>query len=310
MQFVHKPVLARECIEGLNIKPDGIYVDGTLGGAGHSLLILEKLTGGRLIGFDKDGEALAAAKERLAGYADKVTYVHKDFKTFTATLDELGVGEVDGVLLDLGVSSYQLDNAERGMSYNAEGPLDMRMDKEQSFTAMDVVNGYGEKQLADVIYEYGEERLSRKIAAAIVKRRVNNPYKTTSELAETVIACYPPKERYKGRSLCKRTFQAIRIEVNGELDGLYDTVVAAARRLKKGGRICVITFHSLEDRIVKRAFAYLYSDCVCPPHQPICTCDKKREIEIITRKPVTASAGELDENKRSASAKLRIAEKL
>ena len=229
MQFVHKPVLARETIEGLNIRPNGIYVDGTLGGAGHSSLILQRLTCGRLIGFDKDEEALAAAKEKLAKYEGKVTYIHKDFKTLTATLDELGVGEVDGVLLDLGVSSYQLDNAERGMSYNAEGPLDMRMDKEQSFTAADVVNGYGEKQLADVIYEYGEERLSRKIAAAIVKRRVQNPYKTTSDLAETVIACYPPKERYKGRSLCKRTFQAIRIEVNGELDGLYETVIAAAR---------------------------------------------------------------------------------
>ena len=198
MQFVHKPVLARETIEGLNIKPNGIYVDGTLGGAGHSSLILQRLTGGRLIGFDKDEEALAAAKKRLAEYEGKVTYIHKDFKTLTATLDELGVGEVDGVLLDLGVSSYQLDNAERGMSYNAEGPLDMRMDKEQSFTAADVVNGYGEKQLADVIYEYGEERLSRKIAAAIVKRRVQNPYKTTSDLAETVIACYPPKGEIQG----------------------------------------------------------------------------------------------------------------
>ena len=310
MQFVHKPVLACESIEGLNIKPDGIYVDGTLGGAGHSSMILEKLTDGRLIGFDKDAEALAAAKQKLAGYEGKVTYIHKDFKTLTSTLDELGVDKVDGVLLDLGVSSYQLDNAERGMSYNADGPLDMRMDKEQSFTAADVVNGYSEKQLADVIYEYGEERLSRKIAAAIVRRRVQNPYRTTSELAETVIACYPPKERYKGRALCKRTFQAIRIEVNGELDGLYEAVVAAARRLKTGGRICVITFHSLEDRIVKRAFAYLQSDCVCPPHQPICTCDKVKEIKIITKKPLTASEKELEENKRSASAKLRIAEKL
>ncbi len=310
MQFVHKPVLAQECIAGLNIKPDGIYVDGTLGGAGHSSLILEKLTTGKLIGFDKDAEALAAAREKLARYEGKVVYIHNDFKTLPQQLDELGIDKIDGVLLDLGVSSYQLDNAERGMSYNADGPLDMRMDKEQSFSAKDVVNGYAERQLADVIYEYGEERLSRRIAAAIVKRRAEKPYASTGELAQTIISCYPAKDRYKGRSLCKRTFQAIRIEVNGELDGLYDTILTAARRLKSGGRICVITFHSLEDRIVKRAFAYLNSDCICPPHQPICTCDKQKEVEILTKKPITAGERELEENKRASSAKLRIAEKL
>ena len=298
MQFVHKPVLAQECIAGLNIKPDGIYVDGTLGGAGHSSLILEKLTTGKLIGFDKDAEALAAAREKLAGYEGKVVYIHNDFKTLPQQLDELGIDKIDGVLLDLGVSSYQLDNAERGMSYNADGPLDMRMDKEQSFSAKDVVNGYAERQLADVIYEYGEERLSRRIAAGPDGKPI------------IVISCYPAKDRYKGRSLCKRTFQAIRIEVNGELDGLYDTILTAARRLKSGGRICVITFHSLEDRIVKRAFAYLNSDCICPPHQPICTCDKQKEVEILTKKPITAGERELEENKRASSAKLRIAEKL
>lgn len=310
MQFVHKPVMPGECMEGLNVKPGGIYVDATTGGAGHSSLIAAKLKEGRLICFDKDAEALAAAKEKLAPYGDKITFIHNDFKNFSAELDKLGISEIDGILFDLGVSSYQLDNAERGMSYIAEGPLDMRMDKEQSFCAADVVNGYDEKQLADVIYAFGEERLSRRIAAAIVKRRAQAPYKTTSELAETVVSCYPAKERHKGRSLCKRTFQAIRIEVNGELDGLFDVIVQAARRLREGGRICVITFHSLEDRAVKRAFAYLHSSCVCPPRQPICTCDKKQEIEILTKKPLTASADELEENKRAASAKLRIAEKI
>lgn len=310
MQFVHKSVLASECIEGLDIKPNGVYVDATLGGAGHSALIAQRLEGGRLIGIDKDADALAAAKERLAPFGDKITYIHNDFKNLIAELDELGVEKIDGILFDLGVSSYQLDNAERGMSYMADGPLDMRMDKEQSFTASDVVNGYGEEHLADVIYEYGEERLSRKIASRIVRRRAQKPYESTSELAETIISCYPPQERHKGRSLCKRTFQAIRIEVNSELEGLYEVVIAAARRLKAGGRICVITFHSLEDRIVKRAFNYLKADCVCPPRQPICTCGKKREINIITKKPITASAEELEENSRAASAKLRIAEKL
>lgn len=310
MEFSHIPVMLEECINGLGIKPDGVYMDGTLGGGGHSKEIVARLTSGRLIAIDKDSEAIEAASKRLAPYADKITYIHNDFKNFDSELDALGIDKLDGVLLDLGVSSYQLDNAERGLSYNSDGPLDMRMDKSQKFSAYDVINNYSEKELADIIYAYGEERYSRKIAAAIVRKRKESDIKTTAELAEIVTNCFPPKERFKGGNPCKRTFQAVRIEVNSELEGLQETIIKAVRRLKKGGRICVITFHSLEDRIVKQAFAYLEKDCICPPKQPVCTCNKVKEIKILTKKPLQASESELEQNKRATSAKLRIAEKI
>ena len=310
MEFKHIPVMLNECIEGLNIKPEGIYLDGTLGGAGHSSEIVKRLTTGKLIAIDKDEQALSAAKERLKDYSDKVTYVHDDFKNAIENLDKLGIGKIDGVLLDLGVSSYQLDNAERGFSYNADAPLDMRMDQSQSLTAYDVVNKYSEKELADILFKYGEEKLSRKIAFNIIKAREKKEIKTTLELAQIVQDSYPAKLRWKGGNPCKRTFQAIRIEVNGELRGLSEAIEALTLRLNEGGRICVITFHSLEDRIAKQIFVYLEKDCIGPKEQLICTCGKRQDIKIITKHPIIPSEKELEENKRSQSAKLRIAERI
>ncbi len=310
MEFRHKPVMLDECIEGLDIKPDGIYLDCTLGGGGHSSEIVKRLAGGRLIAIDKDEEALASAKERLKEYEDKITYIHDDFKNAIARLDGLGIGQIDGVLIDLGVSSYQLDNGERGFSYNADAPLDMRMDRGQLLSAYNVVNEYSEAELADIIWKYGEDKLSRKIARNIVEYRARKKIETTKELASIVENSYPAKLRWKFGNPCKRTFQAIRIEVNGELKDLDTVVEDLSIRLKAGGRICIITFHSLEDRIVKRAFVELNKECVCPPHQPICTCNKRREVEIITRKPTVATEEELENNSRSASAKLRIAQRV
>ncbi|MDE7216033.1 MAG: 16S rRNA (cytosine(1402)-N(4))-methyltransferase RsmH [Clostridia bacterium] len=310
MEFKHKSVMLDECIQGLDIKPDGIYLDCTLGGGGHSLEIVKKLTTGRLIAVDKDEDALASAKQRLKEYEDKITYIHDDFKNVIKRLDELQVDKLDGVLIDLGVSSYQLDNGERGFSYNADAPLDMRMDRSQYLSAYNVVNEYDEEKLAEIIWKYGEDKLSRKIARNIVERRKNQPISTTAQLAETVENSYPAKLRWKFGNPCKRTFQAIRIEVNDELKDLDKVINLLSLRLKISGRICVITFHSLEDRIVKRVFVELNKECVCPPHQPICTCDKRREVEIVTKKPLTASDGELQENSRAASAKLRIAKRV
>ncbi len=310
MEFKHIPVMLNECIEGLNIKPEGIYLDGTLGGAGHSSEIVKRLTTGKLIAIDKDEQALSAAKERLKDYSDKVIYIHDDFKNAIENLDKLGIGKIDGVLLDLGVSSYQLDNAERGFSYNADAPLDMRMDQSQSLTAYDVVNKYSEKEIADILFKYGEEKLSRKIAFNIIKAREKKEIKTTLELAQIVQDSYPAKLRWKGGNPCKRTFQAIRIEVNGELRGLSEAIEALTLRLNEGGRICVITFHSLEDRIAKQIFVYLEKDCICPKEQLICTCGKRQDIKIITKHPIIPSNKELEENKRSQSAKLRIAERI
>ncbi len=310
MEFKHIPVLLNECIEGLDIKPDGIYMDGTLGGGGHSEQILSRLTTGKLIAFDKDYNAIEASKKRLERFGDKVIFVHDDFKNAIANLDHLGIGGIDGVLLDLGVSSYQLDTAERGFSYNSDALLDMRMDQSQYLTAFNVVNEYNEMDLANIIYEYGEDRLSRKIAHNIVKYREEQSIRTTRQLAEIVEKSYPPKQRWKGGNPCKRTFQAIRIEVNGELKELDRAVIELTRRLNPNGRICIITFHSLEDRIVKRAYQYLEKDCICPPEQPICTCDKVKEVKILTKKPIVATQEELDNNSRSASAKLRIAQKI
>ena len=309
-QFAHVPVMPGEVTEGLNIKENGIYLDCTLGGGGHSELILKKLTTGRLIAIDKDEEALAFAKSKLSEYGDKITFVHSDFKRADEVLDDLNIDRIDGVLMDLGVSSYQLDAAERGFSYRFDAPLDMRMDKTQFLTAFNVVNEYNELDIADILFRYGEERYARKIAANIIRYRQQQSIRTTGQLAEIVEKSYPPKERFKGGNPCKRTFQAIRIEVNGELRELDEIIGKLAERLNKGGRICVITFHSLEDRIVKREFQYLEAKCICPPKQPVCTCNKVQTVKIITKKPLTASEEELAVNPRAQSAKLRVAERV
>lgn len=311
MEFAHIPVMLDECLEGLNIKADGIYVDGTVGGAGHSIEIVKRLSGnGRLICVDKDEDALKAAGERLAPYSDRVTFIRDDYKNLVAELDSIGVGNVDGILLDLGVSSYQLDNAERGFSYMKDAPLDMRMDRSQRISAYEVVNGYSESELARILFDYGEEKLARQIARNIIKARAEKPIETTLELAKIVEDTYPAKTRWKFGHPAKRTFQAIRIEVNDELSSLGEAVTQMARRLEKGGRMAVITFHSLEDRIVKSAFKELSLACTCPPDFPVCVCGKVQEVELVNKKPIVASEGELEKNSRSQSAKLRVIEKL
>lgn len=311
MEFAHIPVMLNECIEGLNIKADGTYVDGTVGGAGHSIEIVKRLSeNGRLICVDKDEDALKAAGERLAPYKDRVTFIHDDYKNLVNELDSIGVGKVDGILLDLGVSSYQLDNAERGFSYMKDAPLDMRMDRSQRISAHEVVNDYTESELARILFDYGEEKLARQIARNIVRARSEKPIETTLELAKIVEDTYPAKTRWKFGHPAKRTFQAIRIEVNDELSSLGEAVTAMARRLEKGGRMAVITFHSLEDRIVKSAFKELSLACTCPPDFPVCVCGKVQEVELVNKKPITASEEELENNSRSQSAKLRVIEKL
>lgn len=311
MEFAHIPVMLDECLEGLNIKADGIYVDGTVGGAGHSIEIVKRLSeNGRLICVDKDEDALKAAGERLAPFGDRVTFIHDDYKNLVAELDSIGVGKVDGILLDLGVSSYQLDNAERGFSYMKDAPLDMRMDRSQRISAYEVVNGYSESELARILFDYGEEKLARQIARNIVRARAEKPIETTLELAKIVEDTYPAKTRWKFGHPAKRTFQAIRIEVNDELSSLGEAVTQMARRLEKGGRMAVITFHSLEDRIVKSAFKELSLACTCPPDFPVCVCGKVQEVELVNKKPIVASEGELEKNSRSQSAKLRVIEKL
>lgn len=310
MEFKHIPVMLNECIEGLDIKADGIYLDCTLGGGGHSKEIVSRLKSGKLIAVDKDAEAIKSSQARLDEYKDKITYIHDDFKNVIAHLDEMSVEKLDGVLIDLGVSSYQLDNADRGFSYNADAPLDMRMDQGQYLSAKQVVNEYSQEQLAQIIWQYGEDKLSRVIAKDIVEYRKKKEIETTAELAKIIEEAYPAKLRWKFGNPCKRTFQAIRIEVNSELKNLGEVVTDLALRLKTGGRICVITFHSLEDRIIKRAFVELNKDCVCPPHQPICTCGKRREVEIVTKKPLVADEEELKNNSRASCAKLRIAKRV
>ena len=307
MEFSHKPVMLAECIEALDIKPNGIYLDGTMGGGGHSREIAKRLTaGGRLIAVDRDADAHEAARERLREYIDRVTFIRDDFKNACADLDELGIGGLDGVLLDLGVSSWQLDSAERGFSYMKDAPLDMRMDRSAGESAYEVVNGYTESELVRILREYGEEKLAGRIAARIVREREKSPIRTTLQLAELVAGCYPAATRHKFGNPAKRTFQAIRIEVNGELEGLSEAVTALARRLVTGGRMAVITFHSLEDRIVKNAFRQMSLSCTCPPDFPVCVCGKVKEVELVNSKPITASAAELRENPRAESAKLRI----
>ena len=311
IEFYHKSVLLNECIENLDIKPNGIYVDGTLGGGGHSLEIAKRLTdGGKLIAIDKDDDAISYASERLSEYTDRIIFVHSDYKDMMSVLDKLGIDEVDGILLDLGVSSFQLDNRERGFSYNGDAKLDMRMDRTVDFSAYNVVNEYDEKQLSDIIWQYGEERFSRQIARNIVSARSIKPIETTMELAAIIERSIPPANRWKNGNPCKRTFQAIRIEVNSELKGLGEALEAMALRLKKGGRMCIITFHSLEDRIVKNVYKELEKDCICPPHQPVCTCNKRQEIKILTKKPIVSTSEELEDNSRAESAKLRVAERV
>ena len=311
IKFSHVSVLLRECIEALNIKPDGIYVDCTAGGGGHSLEIVKRLTaGGRLIAIDRDEDALRAAGARLADYADRVTFVHSNYAMLQSVLADLGIPKADGVLADLGVSSYQLDTAERGFSYMQDAPLDMRMDREQPLSARDVVNTYSEEELRRILYDYGEEKFARNIAANIVKRRSERPIETTLELAELVKGSMPKAAREGGHHPAKRTFQAIRIEVNAELSSIPPALDAAVHALNPGGRVAVITFHSLEDRLVKQQFAALSSGCTCPREFPVCVCGKKPVVRVITKKPVTAGEDELEENPRSRSAKLRVAEKI
>lgn len=306
--FKHTPVLLNECLDGLNIKPDGIYADGTLGGAGHSLRIVEKLKDGKLIAIDKDDTALSVSKERLKNF-DNVVFVKSDFKRFKQIVENLGIAGVDGILLDLGVSSHQIDTPERGFSYRFEGDLDMRMDYSQGITAYDVVNNYSESELARIIYMYGEESFSRAIARNIVEQRKIKPISSTMELKEIIEKAIPKKFHGTG-SPCKKTFQAIRIEVNGELDGLDVALKEMVETLNKGGRLAVITFHSLEDRIVKNVFKELSSDCICDKSIPICVCNHKASVKLVNKKPIVATNQELKENKRSSSAKLRVIEKL
>mgnify|MGYP001120782898 CR=1 FL=1 len=308
MEFAHRSVLLHECIDALAIKPDGIYLDGTLGGAGHSLEICRSLTTGRLIGVDRDLVALEAAKKRLYRHAKKVTLVHDNFENVGAILTALGLDRIDGMLFDLGVSSPQLDDAERGFSYPQDAPLDMRMNPDRPFSAYDVVNGYDEDELDRVIFTYGEERWARRIAQFIVKEREAKPIETTGELVDIIKKAVPKGARKDGPHPAKRTFQAIRIEVNGELEVLQRAIDDVAARLAVGGRLCIITFHSLEDRIVKEAFRKQENPCICPPQFPVCVCGKKPLGRVITRKPILPSKEELEENPRSRSAKLRVLE--
>ena len=303
--------MLNECIEGLKIKPQGIYVDATVGGAGHSIEIVKRLEkGGMLVAVDRDEDALMAAGKRLMDFRDRTTFVHDDFKNLPADLDELGIGKVDGVLMDLGVSSYQLDNADRGFSYMKDAPLDMRMDQGQYLTAFNIVNEYGANELAKIIFDYGEEKLARRIAENIVKARQQGTIATTLQLAKIVEDSYPAATRWKFGHPAKRTFQAIRIAVNDELTGLGEAITALANRLNAGGRMAVMTFHSLEDRIVKTAFKQLNTNCVCPPDYPVCVCGHHREAELVNKKPIEASPEEQLQNSRSKSAKLRIIEKI
>ena len=306
--FEHTPVMLNECINGLNIKPNGIYVDGTLGGAGHSLRIVEKLKDGKLIAIDKDDTALEVSKERLKNF-NNVVFVKSDFKNFKNIMEEKNILGVDGILLDLGVSSYQIDTPERGFSYRFDGKLDMRMDTKSGITAFDVVNNYSESDLARIIYTYGEESFSRLIAKKIVEERKKHTIQTTMQLKEIIENAIPKKFHGQG-SPCKKTFQAIRIEVNNELGNLDVVLKDMVEKLNKGGRLAVITFHSLEDRIVKNVFKELSTNCICDKSIPICVCNHKASVVLVNKKPITASSAELKINKRSSSAKLRIVEKI
>lgn len=310
MEFKHISVLLNEVIDGLKINETGIYVDCTLGGAGHSSEIIKKINkNGRLIGIDQDTEALNAAKEKLKAY-DNVTYVHNNFTNIESILNDLKLDNVDGILMDLGVSSYQLDNEERGFSYMKDAQLDMRMDREAELTAYEVINEYSEEKLYKIIRDYGEEKFASRIAKFIVDRRQNNTINSTLELVNIIKAAIPAKARREGPHPAKRTFQAIRIEVNMELEILDKAIEGSINKLKKGGRLAIITFHSLEDRIVKNKFRELADPCTCPKDLPMCVCGKLPKVKIISKKPIEPTENEVNENPRSRSAKLRIAEKI
>lgn len=306
----HRPVLLAESLEGLSVRPDGIYVDGTLGRGGHSLEIVKRLDTGRLIAIDRDKDAIGEASEVLSRYKDKITFVHGNFGNISAILRELGEGPVDGMLFDFGVSSPQLDNPERGFSYMKDAPLDMRMDRQDNITAYEVVNSWPAEKLTSLFFEYGEERYARQITRAIVNRRVAESINTTFELNDIIISAIPAAARREAQHPSKRCFQALRIAVNDELGSIGAMLETAPSLLKTGGRLCVISFHSLEDRLVKNSFTTRASGCTCPKDFPICVCGGKPVLKIITKKPVTPSAGESEGNPRARSAKLRIAEKL
>lgn len=311
MEFNHTSVLLNETIEGLKIKPDGIYVDGTLGGGGHSLEIAKRLNdNGRLIGIDQDEAAILAAGERLKDFGDKVTIVRSNYRNALSVLHDLGIEKIDGMMLDLGVSSYQLDTQERGFSYRYDAPLDMRMDLRQTLTAKDIVNGYSETELFHIIRDYGEDKFAKNIAKHIVMARAKKPIETTGELNEIIRAAIPAKMRAEGGHPSKRTYQAIRIECNKELEVLKESLEELIGILNPGGRLCIITFHSLEDRIVKTAFKKAENPCTCPPSFPVCVCGKKSQGKVITGKPVLPCEEEMESNPRSKSAKLRIFEKI
>lgn len=311
LEFSHKPVMPNECMEGLSLYDGGIWFDGTVGGGGHSYEILKRTAPhGRLIATDLDDEAIAAATKRLEEFQGRFEIYKSNYKDFSVVFEKAGVEKIDGALLDFGVSSHQIDDEDRGFSYRiAEAPLDMRMNSSAYLTAEIVLNTYSEEELTRIIKTYGEEPFAKQIARNVVKYRANKPLKTSGELSEIIKNSIPAKFRY-GAPCERKTFQALRIEVNGELDGLYELVLSLTRRLKKGGRIAILTFHSLEDRIVKEAFRYLENPCTCPGNFPVCVCGKNPEVKIITKKPITASKEELEYNSRSKCAKLRIAEKL
>ena len=310
INFSHYSVLLSECMEGLDIDPCGVYVDGTAGGAGHSSEIAKRLSQGKLIAIDQDETAVAVATQRLNAFGKNTVVVRNNFCQIASVCKELGIDGIDGVLLDLGVSSYQLDTAERGFSYSADAPLDMRMDNRKTLTAYDVVNSYSEQAIKKILFDYGEERFAPQIAAAIVKTREKEPIKTTAQLSNIIKYAIPSVAREGGHHPAKRSFQAIRIEVNGELDVIEPAIRDAVALLNKGGRMAIITFHSLEDRIVKQTFASLASGCTCPKDFPICVCGNKPKVKIITKKPILPSKEELEENPRSRSAKLRVIEKI
>lgn len=310
MTFEHKSVLLHETVDSLNIRPDGIYVDGTLGGGGHASLVCSRLgENGRLIGIDQDADAIAAATERLKPYGGRVTIVRNNYENIDTVLAELGIPGVDGIYLDLGVSSYQLDTAERGFTYREDAPLDMRMDQRNAETAADIVNGYSEMELYRIIRDYGEDRFAKNIAKHIVRARQERPLETTGELIEVIKAAIPAKVRATGGHPAKRTFQAIRIELNKELEVLEHSIDKMIGLLNPGGRLSIITFHSLEDRIVKNKFKENENPCVCPPDFPVCMCGRKSRGRVVTRKPIVPTGQEIEENKRSKSSKLRVFEK-
>ncbi len=311
ISFSHRSVLLDECMEGLAIRPDGTYIDGTAGGAGHSSEIARRLgEGGLLLALDQDDTAVAVATERLSVFGERARVVKSNFCNLDRVCEELGIEAIDGLLLDLGVSSYQLDTAERGFSYQADAPLDMRMDRTRSLTARTVVNEYTEDRIRRILFEYGEERFSSRIASNIIRARAQAPIETTGELVEIIKRSIPASSRDGGHHPAKRSFQALRIEVNSELDVIAPAIRSAVRLLRRGGRVAIITFHSLEDRIVKQTFADLASGCTCPKSLPVCVCGKQPVVKVVTRKPILPGDAELEENPRSRSAKLRVAEKL